>query len=86
MSNYTRHQQNIIRKYYQNRENIALQRAQELITELYLTQGKKREQHWKSLATHLEALGVKPAEIEQLVKKDKPELAAKLIENLVSKS
>ena len=85
MSNYTRYQQNIIKRYYDNREGIALQRAQELVTELYLSQGKQREKHWKALAGHLESLGVKPSQIEHLIEQDNPELAAKLIESLVKK-
>jgi hypothetical protein len=85
MSNFSRYQQNIIRRYYDNREGIALQRAQELVTELYLTEGKKREKHWKSLAGHLESLGVKPAQIEHLIKQNNPELAAKCIQGLVEK-
>ena len=57
MSNYSRYQQNIIKKYYENRDGIALQRVQELVTELYLSEGKKREKHWQTLANHLEKLG-----------------------------
>ena len=34
MTNHTRHQEKIIRNYYDNRESIALQRVQEIITEL----------------------------------------------------
>ena len=61
MANYSKHQQRIIKNYYENRDAIALQRVQELVTELYLTEGKKREKHWKTVANHLEKLGVKPA-------------------------
>ena len=63
MSKFSKHQQNIIRNYYENRENISLQRAQELVTELYLSQGKARERHWKNLIGHLEKLGVAPTTI-----------------------
>ncbi len=48
--NYTAHQQKIIKRFYENRDSIALQRAQELVTELYLTEGKKREKVWVTLA------------------------------------
>jgi hypothetical protein len=84
MSNYSRYQQNIIRKYYENRDGIALQRVQELVTELYLSEGKKREKHWQSLATHLEKLGVRPPQIEHLRKQDNPELVANLVKSLMS--
>lgn len=36
---------NGIRKYYDSRDNISLQRAQELVTELDLTEGKVRGRH-----------------------------------------
>ncbi len=82
MAERTKHQQNIIRNYYDNRENISLQRAQEIITELYLSEGKKREKYWKSLSSHLLKLDVKQQTIDHLVKQDDPQLAAKLIEKL----
>ena len=59
MAEFSRYQQNVIKNYYDNRENIALQRAQELVTELYLTEGKKREKNWDRLVGHLQKLEVK---------------------------
>ena len=82
MSNYSKHQQKIIKNYYDNRESIALQKVQELVTELYLAEGKKRQRHWKSLAGHLEKLGVKQAHIDHLIEQDNPELVANLVANL----
>ncbi len=82
-SNY---QQKIIRNYYQNRENIALQRAQELLTELYLSEGKKRQRYWKNLETHLLKLGAKQKTIDHLIQQDDPQLAAKMIERLANSS
>jgi hypothetical protein len=82
MAERTKYQQNIIRNYYDNRENISLQRAQEIITELYLSEGKKREKYWKSLSSHLLKLDVKQQTIDHLVKQDDPQGAAKLIEKL----
>ncbi len=58
--NYTRYQQNVIKRFYDNRDAIAFQRAQELVTELYLNEGKKREKVWDSLCKNLERLGVRP--------------------------
>jgi hypothetical protein len=69
MAERSRYQQNIIRNYYENRDTIALQRAQELVTELYLSEGKTRQRHWKNLAGHLEKLGVEPATITRLIER-----------------
>ena len=82
MGDRSKHQQKIIKNYYDNREAIALQRVQELVTELYLTEGKKRQKHWDSLGTHLEKLGVSEKQIEHYKKQDNPELVAKLIQEM----
>lgn len=82
MGERSKHQQKIIKNYYENREAIALQRVQELVTELYLAEGKKREKHWDSLASHLEKLGVAESQIEHLRKQDNPELVANLVQKL----
>lgn len=82
MSDYSRYQQNVIKNYYDNRENIALQRAQEILTELYLTEGKKREKHWKSLFDNLKKLGVPQTTIDHLAKESDPTLVAKLLQEM----
>jgi hypothetical protein len=83
--NYTKHQQRIIKNYYENRETISLQRLSELVTELYLAEGKARERQWKYIIGALEKLGLPEARIEHLRKKDDPLLLAKLVEELVAK-
>lgn len=82
MAERSKYQQNIIRNYYDNRENISLQRAQEIVTELYLSEGKKREKYWKSLEGHLLKLDVKQQTIDHLIAQDDPMLVAKLVEKL----
>jgi heme oxygenase len=82
MPQRTRYQERIIRNYYQNRGAIALQRAQELLSELYLTTGKRRAQHWKNLAGHLEALGLKQEQIDHLIAQDNPEVVATVLNKL----
>ena len=85
MPEYSRHQQNIIKNYYQNRSAISLQRLQELVTELYLAEGKKRARQWKLIEGHLEKIGMKPDRIAMLVEKDDPALIAQVIEQLLKK-
>ena len=82
MAERSKYQQNIIRNYYDNRENISLQRAQEIVTELYLSEGKKREKYWKSLEGHLLKLGVKQQAIDRLIAQNDPMQVAKLDEKL----
>lgn len=86
MTNYTRFQEKVIRNYYQNRDSIAVQRLQELVTELFLSTGKKRQQHWKSIVGHLENLKVPQAQIDHLVKEDNAEMVANFVKNLMGKA
>ena len=85
MAKRSKYQEKVVRNYYQNREAIAVQRLQELVTELYLSDGKKREKHWKSVTNHLAALGVKQPMIDHLVNTDNPELVANLIQGFLKK-
>ena len=80
MENYSRYQQSVIKNFYKNRDAVSLQRAQELLTELYLAEGKKKVKVWESLFTNLERMGVPADQIEHLRKVRNPELVAKLIE------
>ena len=80
MENFSRYQQSVIKNFYKNRDAVALQRAQELLTELYLVEGKKREKIWESLLTNLERMGVPADQLEHIRKERKPELVAMWIE------
>ncbi|MDA7662531.1 hypothetical protein N8550_00885 [Pirellulaceae bacterium] len=82
MPDRSKFQSKVIKNYYNNRENIAIQRLQELVTELYLTEGKKRKQNWKHVETHLLKMEVKQATIDHLIEQDNPELVANLIKKL----
>ena len=85
MAKRTKHQDKIIRNYYENRDAIALQRLGELVTDLYLAEGKARERQWKNVVLVLEKLKILPSRIEHLVQQDNPSLVAKLVEELMAK-
>jgi hypothetical protein len=82
---YSKYQQKIIKNYYENREAISLQRLSELVTELYLAEGKARERQWKFIVGALEKLRLPKERIEHLRNKDDPKLLAKLVEELMTK-
>src|SRR5262245_53455476 len=48
---YTPHQQKIIKRYYDNQDTLMAQRLAELVGELYLSQGKKRQRAWANAVT-----------------------------------
>ena len=83
--NYTKHQQRIIKNYYENRDAISLQRLSELVTELYLAKGKGRERQWKYIVGVLEKIGLSQERIDHLRQKDDPRLLAKLVEEMMAK-
>jgi acetylornithine deacetylase/succinyl-diaminopimelate desuccinylase-like protein len=82
---HTKYQQKVIKNYYENREAISLQRLSELVTELYLSEGKARERLWTFIVGALEKLKLPADRIEHLRKKDDPKLLAKLVEELMVK-
>ena len=86
MAEHSKYQQKVIKRYYDNRDAISLQRLSELVTELYLAEGKARQQRWKQTVAALEKLKVPASRIEHLVEKDDPKLVAKLVEELMAKS
>ncbi|MEC8475428.1 MAG: hypothetical protein VXZ38_12300 [Planctomycetota bacterium] len=79
----SRYQEKIIKNYYQNRDAIGLQKAQEAVTELYLSEGKKRETVWKRLTSHLEKVGLPPKQIAHLRSEDSPELVLEALKKFI---
>ena len=79
MASFSRHQERIVKNYYQNRDAIGLQKAQEAVTDLYLSEGKKRAQIWKRLASHLEKIGLPADQIQHLQDADDPALVAEVL-------
>lgn len=80
--NRSRYQEKIIKNYYRNLDAIALQKAMEQVTELYLCEGKKREQTWKRLIANLEKLGMPASQIQHLQEQNNPELIAEALKKL----
>lgn len=85
MAQLTRHQQSIVKRYYDNRDTVLLQRLGEQVTDLYLAEGKKRAKLWDSVAGSLEKLGVPPARIQRLRDSDDARQLATLLQELLAK-
>jgi hypothetical protein len=81
----TNYQARIIRNYYENRDDIMLQRLGELVTDLFLAEGKTKTRLWKRVAEVLEKLKVPKSEIEHLVRSDNPTLLANVLKRLLEK-
>ena len=85
MAKHSSHQNRIIKNYYANRDAIMVQRLGELLTDLYLAEGKKRKQIWQRAAIAMEKLEVPADQIERITATDNPALLASLYEKLLGK-
>ena len=85
MQDFSPHQQKIIKRYYENIDQISLQRLSELVADLYLASGKKQAKLWESAAACMQKLGVAQARIDHLLAQKKPELVANLVKELMGK-
>jgi hypothetical protein len=79
---FSPHQQKIIKRYYNNIDTIKTQRLAELVGELYLAEGKKKEKAWKDAGDAMLKLGVPQSRIDHLLRERKPALVAELVKEL----
>ena len=84
LDDYTKHQQKIIKRYYQNHDSIQLQKLSDLVADLYLAEGKKREKLWKSACEVMKKLEVPQSRIDHLLSKADPALVARLVTELTN--
>lgn len=82
MSDFTPHQQKIIKRYYENLDTLALQKLAEQVSDLYLAEGKKRATVWKNIEASLKKLSVPQSRIDHLKKQDNPALVAEVVKEL----
>ena len=78
------YQDRVIRNYYQNQDAIMVQRLGELVSELYLAEGKARARLWDRAARAMKNLGVPASRIEHVVQSDNPSLVANLVKELTA--
>lgn len=83
--NYSPYQQKIIKRYYDNQGSIQHQRLAELVGELYLAEGKKKERAWTAAAEAMQKLEIPQSRIDHLMEKRNPALLADLLKELESK-
>ena len=81
---YSPHQQKIIKRYYDNREQIDGQRLAELETELYLATGKKLEKLWTSAEETMRRMKVPESRITHVVSNRDPALVAEVVKDVES--
>ncbi len=85
MSDYSPYQQKVIKRYYDNQDTLQQQRLAELVSELFLSQGKKRQRAWEAAVAAMQKLGVPQSRIDHLRQQDNPALVAEVVQELEGK-
>jgi hypothetical protein len=86
MAKRSNYQDRVIRNYYHNRDEIMLQRLGELVTDLFLAEGKAKARLWKRASEVLAKLQVPKDQIQHLVRSDNPTLLANVLKKLLEQS
>ncbi len=84
LDDYSAHQQKIIKRYYKNQDAIHRQRLAELVGDIYLAEGKKRERLWAQVESLLAKLGLPAARVAHLMSKRDPALLPGVLKELDS--
>ena len=82
MKEYSNYQRKVISRYYENREQIDVQRLSELVTNLYLASGKKLEKHWETAEEVMHRLKVPESRIKHVMEKKDPAILAEVVNDL----
>jgi hypothetical protein len=82
--NLSHHQQGIVKRYYDNQDNLVLGKLSELASELYVSTDdpKKSGSLWKSVGTALKKSAVDPLKAARIVNERKVEELAALVQAL----
>jgi len=82
MEDFSRYQQGIIRRFYENQETMGLQRVAELVGDLYLAEGKKRQKIWDQIVPALVKAGLPEAQANHLRQQDRADVLAEAVARL----
>jgi hypothetical protein len=82
MKEYSDHQKKIIKRYYDNRDDIDFRRLGEIASDLYLATGKKTDRLWKQAAEIMTRLNVPPTRIAHVLKAANPAILAEVVNDM----
>jgi len=80
---YTPYQLEVIRRYYENLPNNLLRRLEELVGDLYLADGKKRDRLWERTRQVLIQLEIPESRVEHIMNRRDPTLVAEIVQELL---
>ena len=79
---FSAHQKKVIKRYYDNRDAIDDQRLAELVTNLYLSTGKKQEKMWETAESIMTRMELPPTRIAHVMETRDPAILARVVEEL----
>ena len=83
MSEYTPYQRGVIKRFYEHRDTLALQKLGEIVSDLYLETAEPRiDRAWKSAHAQMLAAGVHQHQAGEILRERDLGALAKLISEL----
>ncbi|HBN75113.1 hypothetical protein [Rubinisphaera italica] len=79
---YSRYQQKVIKRYYDNRDQIDQQKLSELVTSLYLATPKQAVKRWETAEKILERIDIPQSRLDHILKKKDPAILAAVVDEL----
>jgi len=82
MTDYTPYQRGIIKRYYDHKPDLMLQKLSELVSDLMVTDDeKKRKRLWAKAETALKNLKVPSSRIARILESQDPNLLAEVVKD-----
>jgi hypothetical protein len=81
---YSRYQQKVIKRYYDNRDQVDEQRLSELVANLYLASDKKRAKLWETARELMERLNVPASRIAHVIKTGDAAILAEVVKDIAA--
>ena len=83
MADRSKYQQDVIKRYYENRDTLALQKLGEIVSDLYLCKdAQKAARLWERVAKALQHTDANPAAVQQVLHKQDVGSLSKLVTEL----
>lgn len=79
---YSRYQQKVIQRFYDNREQNDEQRLSDMIADLFLANDKKKAKLWEQAEEIMQRLGVPAARLAHVMKQRDPTVLAGVVEDI----
>lgn len=79
---YSSYQQKVIKRFYNNRDQMDEQRLSELVADLYLANDKKKLKLWETAREIMLRVGVPESRVEHVVQKGDPAILAEVVKDV----